>query len=415
LSTLASLCELIIDCEHKTAPTVSEGYPLIRTPDIGVGRLDTESAQRVDEATYKEWTRRAVPQAGDLILAREAPVGNVGIVRPGIQPVLGQRTVLIRTRHDELDPLYLNYLLSGPVLRGWMAGVSSGATLPHLNMSDIRSMEIPSIPAVNVQRKIAAVLSAYDELVENNTRRIRVLEEMAQRIYREWFVDFRFPGHENVPLIQSELGPIPEGWAVRTLGEVCSLMQAGGTPLRAVPDYWVEGTVDWFTTTELQDGFLLHSAERVTEMAVQDKKTRLFPRGAILMAIYGSPTVGRLGVLTESGACNQAALAMIGHLVPQVVLYYALLELRAHFNSIAQGAAQQNISKQKVGGTPIVCPSPRLCSAAEEVLTPLWEQRKVLGIATERLRTTRDLLLQRLISGEVDVTDLAIAIPETAA
>jgi len=268
---------------------------------------------------------------------------------------------------------------------------------------------------LQTQRKIAAILCAYDDLVENNTRRIKLLEEMAQRIYREWFVDFRFPGHENVPLIQSELGPIPEGWAVRTLGEVCSLMQAGGTPLRAVPDYWVEGTVDWFTTTELQDGFLLHSAERVTEMAVQDKKTRLFPRGAILMAIYGSPTVGRLGVLTESGACNQAALAMIGHLVPQVVLYYALLELRAHFNSIAQGAAQQNISKQKVGGTPIVCPSPRLCSAAEEVLTPLWEQRKVLGIATERLRTTRDLLLQRLISGEVDVTDLAIAIPETAA
>lgn len=148
MTTLSAVCDLIVDCEHKTAPAVAEGYPLIRTPNIGVGRLDIESAQRVDEATYRAWTKRATPRAGDLILAREAPVGNVGIVRPGIYPVLGQRTVLIRPQPDVLDPYYLNYLMSGPGLRGWMVGVSSGATVPHLNIADIRSMELPPLPSL---------------------------------------------------------------------------------------------------------------------------------------------------------------------------------------------------------------------------------------------------------------------------
>jgi hypothetical protein len=104
-----------------------------------------------------------------------------------------------------------------------MIGVSIGATVPHLNMSDIRSMELPPLPPVEVQRKIAAILSAYDDLIENNNRRIKLLEEMAKRIYREWFVDFRYPGHEAVPLVESELGPLPKGWVAAPLFEVAEV------------------------------------------------------------------------------------------------------------------------------------------------------------------------------------------------
>ena len=413
---LADLCDLIIDCEHRTAPPVEDGpYPLIRTPDVGVGRLLFDRAQRVTQETYEAWTKRAIPRSGDLVLAREAPVGNVGIIPPGFQPVLGQRTVLIRPNATKIDPMYLNYLLSGPEMRAWMDGVSIGATVAHLNMFDIRSMELPPLPALTTQRKIAAILSAYDDLIEINKRRINLLGEMAQRTYREWFVDLRYPGHDGVPLVDSELGPIPQGWEVRSLGTMCGLVQAGGTPLRSNRSYWTEATVDWYKTGELQDCFLFGSAERVSATAVSDRKTRVFPTGTILMAIYGSPTGGRLGVLAREGACNQAALALIGRDVPQTVLYYMLMGLRGHFNSIAQGAAQQNISKEKVEAARVVCPPPPLCLAADALLAPVFERRRGLDETIANLRKTRDLLLPDLVSGEIDVDDLKVAVDEPAA
>jgi type I restriction enzyme S subunit len=279
MTTLASLCELIIDCEHKTAPTVENGYPLIRTPDIGIGRLHIEGASRVDEAIYEQWTKRAAPREGDLILAREAPVGNIGIIKSGVRPVLGQRTVLIRPKTDILDSGYLNYLLSSPPLRGWMIGVANGATVPHLNMSDIRSMEIPVMPSIDTQRKIASVLMDYDDLIENNNRRIKLLEEMAQRIYREWFVDFRYPGHEAVPLVESELGLIPNGWRVKRLEEVTFAsrgmswgreqeVESGGHPIITIPNVQdrlrIEGTTRLREVREVDVGkYLLAAGDTV--------------------------------------------------------------------------------------------------------------------------------------------------------
>jgi type I restriction enzyme S subunit len=286
--------------------------------------------------------------------------------------------------------------------------------VPGINLGILKRLPVV-LPPLTTQRKIAAILSAYDDLIENNNRRIKLLQAIAQRIYREWFVEFRYPGYEDDPFVDSSLGRIPQGWVTRTLGETCSLMQAGGTPSRSNPSYWVGGTIDWFKTTELQDGFLWESTERVTRLAVSERRTRVFPSGAILMAIYGSPTVGRLGVLTQNGACNQAALALVGRDVPQVLLYYILVELRQHFNSIAQGAAQQNISKQSVEETVIALPPAELCRAAEAIIDPLWAVWKTIDLANNRLRATRDLLLPGLVSGKIDVTELEIDTREGAA
>jgi type I restriction enzyme S subunit len=217
---LNDICENIIDCEHKTAPTQSEGYPSIRTPNIGRGRFILDEVNRVSEETYKLWTKRAIPMPGDLIMAREAPVGNVAMIPDGLQPCLGQRTLLIKPDRKKVEPGYLNYFLNGPVVQALITAKTNGATVAHLNMKDVRTMELPDLPPLPIQRRIAGILSAYDDLIENNQRRIAVLERMARSLYREWFVHFRYPGHEGVPLVDSALGPIPQGWEVRKLKEV---------------------------------------------------------------------------------------------------------------------------------------------------------------------------------------------------
>ncbi len=233
---LKDICKLIIDCEHNTAPIQPEGYPSIRTPNIGRGRLILEGVNRVSEETYKRWTQRAIPRVDDLILAREAPIGNVAIIPKNLRVCLGQRTVLIRPDKSKVDPNYLVYLLLGDEVQGRILSFSNGATVHHLNMADIRNLRLPPLPSLPTQRKIASILSAYDDLIENTRRRIAILEEMAQSLYREWFVHFRFPGYEKKRLIELDLGLIPEGWEVVKLGDIAKELRRGINPESIDPE-----------------------------------------------------------------------------------------------------------------------------------------------------------------------------------
>lgn len=225
---LKDLCELIVDCPHSTEPDEGQGYPIIRTPNIGPGYLNLDGVQRVGEEAYKRRNVRAVPQAGDLILAREAPAGNVGIIPDGEKVCLGQRTVLIRPDRSKADPAYLNYYLNAPKQRHKLLSNSNGATVSHVNMPIIHNLPV-DLPPLPVQSRIAGVLSAYDKLIENNRRQIKLLEEAAQRLYKEWFVDLRFPGHETTPIHNG----IPEGWKRTTVGQSSSLVSRGVTPAYA--------------------------------------------------------------------------------------------------------------------------------------------------------------------------------------
>lgn len=211
---LNDVCELIVDCPHSTEPDEGEGYPIIRTPNIGVGYLDLEGVQRVSKAAYDRRNIRAVPRPNDLILAREAPAGNVGIIREGMKVCLGQRTVLIRPSAEKVSPLFLNYYLNAPKQRHALLSNSNGATVSHVNMPVIRNLVI-ELPDREDQDRIADVLSAYDELIENSRRQIKLLEEAAQRLYKEWFIDLKFPGHETAPIVDG----LPEGWKRLSLRE----------------------------------------------------------------------------------------------------------------------------------------------------------------------------------------------------
>ena len=206
--TLDEVCKFIVDCLHKTAPTQSTGYPSIRTPNVGRGRLLLDRVNRVSEDVYAEWTKRAIPEPGDLILAREAPAGNVAIIREGQTICLGQRTVHLRPDQEKVDPDFLCYYLLAPRQQGALLAGETGATAGHVNMRDIRRLELGSLPTVPEQHRLGQIIAAYDDLIENNRQRIALLEEAARLLYREWFVHFRFPGHEHVKIIDG----LPEGW-----------------------------------------------------------------------------------------------------------------------------------------------------------------------------------------------------------
>jgi len=180
MKSLDELCEFIVDCEHKTAPIQEDGIPSIRTPNIGRGYFILDGVNRVSDATYDAWTRRAIPEPGDLILAREAPVGNVAVIPDDLKCCLGQRTVLIRPKRKDIDADYLCYLLLTPALQADLLGKSGGATVHHLNLKDIRALPISDLPELDKQRAQASVIKHYDDLIETNRRRITLLEESAR-------------------------------------------------------------------------------------------------------------------------------------------------------------------------------------------------------------------------------------------
>jgi type I restriction enzyme S subunit len=190
-STLIDLCELIVDCEHKTAPIQETGYPSIRTPNIGKGHLLLENVNRVSFETYIEWTKRAVPKAGDLILSREAPAGNIAVIPDNIEVCLGQRTVLIRPKKDKFLSMYLAYLILSKDVQRILLSHSTGATVQHINMKDIRAFKIFNLSNLKEQEIIVRKLNSLSEETKKleaiYEQKINDLEELKKSVLQKAF------------------------------------------------------------------------------------------------------------------------------------------------------------------------------------------------------------------------------------
>lgn len=399
----------------KNAEFVEDGgLPFVRVADV-TSRINLDGLDELPSDRRQHYEPK-VARHGDCVITMKGSVGRVGYVAMETPFVYSPQLSFWRALdRSAIDPLFIRYWLKSPEFLE-QASATKGATdmADYINLRDQRRMRI-TLPPIDEQRAIAQCLGAFDEAVEINERRIEVLEDLARSLYREWFVRFRFPGHENSKFVDSELGPIPEGWNVRPLGEVCSHVRAGSTPKRSDLANWEGGSIPWFKTGELHDGPLFDSEEHVTASA----GARIFEPPTILMAIYGSPTVGRAGWVTRSSSCNQAALALLAHDpdTSQDWLWHQLAALRTDFNAMAQGAAQQNISKEKVISTRVVVPSTSVREAFSSVVVPLRRESFRCYEASRSLASARDLLLPRLVTGKLDISaiDLGVLTPSEAA
>ncbi len=310
-----------------------------------------------------------------------------------------QRTYVVTTRDtNRLTTKFLYYTLR-PKLSEFRS-ISTGAATKFLTLTILNETEI-QVPPLPVQRRIAGILSAYDDLIENNQRRIKILEEMARSIYREWFVHFRFPGHDKAKMVPSSLGPVPEGWEVVTLGELYNT-GSGGTPSRKRPDYFEGGTIEWVKSQELLDQFILSTEERITDQALRESSANLFPRNTVLIALYGA-TIGKLGILSRDAATNQACCAVLPTREPfgREFSFLTLVVNRDRIIGLRLGAAQQNISQVLLRNFECLKPVNELVQRFSKEVAPFFDGMLNLQLKTENLRRTRDLLLPRLLSGMI--------------
>jgi type I restriction enzyme S subunit len=276
----------------------------------------------------------------------------------------------------------------------------------YVSLTAQRQLRV-TVPPLDVQRRIAEPLSALDDLIENNRRRIDLLEQMAQAIYREWFVLFRFPGHEDVPLIDSPGGPIPRGWEVTTCGDALIAL-GGGTPSKTNSAYWDNGTIPWYTPSDLtrrRTRFAADPAMRITPEGLRSSSARLFPAGSVLMT--SRATLGVLAIATTDASCNQGFIVIPpDDRWPPSFIYEWLDHHSEELEMLGTGATFKEITKGAFKRFPFLLPAPDVVEAFRDAVTPIEGHVRILEQRGRNLGAIRELLLPKLVSGEIDVANL---------
>ncbi len=307
-----------------------------------------------------------------------------------------------------------------------LLAAASGSTFPSVNRQQIESISVP-VSNMNALRGVGKFNEYLEQAIETLRHQNAALEAIAQRLFRSWFVNFD-PVHAkaagNAPeamspelaalfpseFEESALGQIPKGWSIKRIKDLCTRVANGATPSRSKSDYWGPG-YDWIKTGELNDGFIVSAKEQITGVGLNNSSAKVFPKHAVLMAIYAAPTVGRLGVLTRPATFNQAATGMVANEpVGPWFLYQALKRGRGWFNNRSNGAAQQNISKDIVENYQVVTPPEGILRGFFKVSNPLYLSIEQNTLLSQKLSELRDHLLPRLISGKLSLADAEAAL-----
>ena len=400
IKKLSECCVSIADGDHQAPPKADSGIPFVTISNINsTNQFDFTNTMFVPKAYYDGLDSKRKALKGDVLYS---VVGSFGIpvyMRETV-PFVFQRHIAILRPNDAIYPQFLYYTMLSRDFYMMADAAALGAAQRTVSLTALRNMKI-AVPPMDVQKKIVDMLSAYDDLIENNQKQIKLLEEAAQRLYKEWFVDLRFPGHETTPITHG----IPEGWTEKTIVDVCTKIGAGGTPSRSNETYWNPAAIKWFKTGELMDCWLLDSSEKISEEGLSHSSAKLFPPNTILMAIYASPTLGRLGILTTEATCNQAALCLMANesIISWQWLYQKLYELRDEFNAVAKGAGQQNISADVVKKKTIIVPSKKYIDQYTSIAAPVFDSMRILQEQNAQLQEARDRLLPKLMNGEIEV------------
>lgn len=366
-------------------------YPFIQTADVKKANFYiseySETYNEIGLAQSKLW------DTGTLCITIAANIADTGILSI---PACFPDSIIGFIPYDGIsDVRFIKYCFD--ILQRKCKQISQGTAQDNLSWEKLLTIKFP-VPPLKIQCRIADILFRYDSLIENYQKQIKLLEEAAQRLYKEWFVDLRFPGYENTKIVDG----VAEGWEKKQIKDICSLITSGGTPSRNNKSFWNNGNIKWVKTKELNDTWIIDTEEHITETGLNSSSAKIFPPNTLLMAIYASPTLGRLGILGYEACCNQAALGLIpNEFVSWQWLFYKLYELRDKFNSIARGAGQQNISAIVVKNMEIVVPEKKLIDKYTSFVTEIFNRQRTIICEIKLLTEARDRLLPKLMKGEL--------------
>lgn len=391
--TIKELCDLVVDCPHSTPTWTEHGKIVIRNNNIKNGRIDFTSPSFTDDEHFAQRIKRAVPKAGDIVITREAPMGEVGMIPEGIECCLGQRMVLLRANERICDKHYLLYGLQSQFVQhqiSWSEG--TGTTVSNLRIPHLEQIRVPYVP-LDQQKKISSVLYALEDKIENNRKLNDNLELQAQLIYSE-----RFEGVKS--------NDLPSGWRVVPLGEIAMISNKNFNPLKESERILEHYSIPAFDETKFP----------IFEPSTSIKSNKFVVDSSCFLISKLNPTVKRVWqpyCLTGSAVCStefivyKSKKSYITDFLYSVIDSNSFSDFMCSHVTGSTGSRQRTIPSDTLSYK-VILPSEDELIRFQSLVSPIYSRIRNNAIENDRLKQLRNSLLPKLMSGEIDVSSIKI-------
>ncbi|MBK8505052.1 MAG: restriction endonuclease subunit S [Saprospiraceae bacterium] len=374
-------------------------YPFIKPTDMDIDRRHVDNwAETYSEIAFKKYKNAFIPKGATGVVT----IGTVGEkLFQAHKPCFTNQSVNVVIPSEFYDEDFVYYLLkySLPKVSNANPGTASGRH--HVSKSNFSSIPVSVPESKRTQCRIAFILSAYDDLIENNLKRIKLLEELAQCTYEEWFVKFTVKGEKLKVDAETRL---PEGWERKKIGESCNV-SGGGTPSRKIKDYWTDGVHNWFSPTDLTKSNSLYvedSSEKINELGLKKSSAKLLNPNSFMMT--SRATIGLFAITDSPFSTNQGFINVTPYKDHhKAYLLYAFKHRIQEFKGYATGATFPELSKSKFKVIDIVWPIEMTLSLFQNFTNPVHEKITCLSKQNRLLKEARDILLPRLMNGTISM------------
>lgn len=390
---LSEVTEYITDGDHQPAPKSDSGVLFVKIKDIQDNRLTFDNALFVPQEYYNRLRKNRKAEYGDTLYTVVGSYGIPAFVNHNI-PFCFERNIALLHPNNRVIPKYLYYAVNNRIFYGNANNIANGSAQKLIPLSKLAGMEI-SVPPIERQETIVNILSAYDDLIENNQKQIKLLEEAAQRLYKEWFIDLRFPGHENVKIVDG----VPEGWERMVLSEVTSILKRGISP-----KYSDNGKYSVINQKCIRSSIMDISESRrqekeyVPTLNLQDSDT--------VICSTGTGTLGRVGRVYGDypNTTFDSHVTLVRAKENPNYIYHVVKSQQEYLMGMGRGSTnQQELYRDVIERLVVLCPSQDILLKAERVLNAIHCKIKAVYLQNNLLVESRDRLLPKLMSGEIEV------------
>lgn len=390
---LSEVTEYITDGDHQPAPKSDSGVLFVKIKDIQDNRLTFDNALFVPQEYYNRLPKNRKAEYGDTLYTVVGSYGIPAFVNHNI-PFCFERNIALLHPNNRVIPKYLYYAVNNRIFYGNANNIANGSAQKLIPLSKLAGMEI-SVPPIERQETIVNILSAYDDLIENNQKQIKLLEEAAQQLYKEWFIDLRFPGHENVKIVDG----VPEGWERMVLSEVTSILKRGISP-----KYSDNGKYSVINQKCIRSSIMDISESRrqekeyVPTLNLQDSDT--------VICSTGTGTLGRVGRVYGDypNTTFDSHVTLVRAKENPNYIYHVVKSQQEYLMGMGRGSTnQQELYRDVIERLVVLCPSQDILLKAERVLNAIHCKIKAVYLQNNLLVESRDRLLPKLMSGEIEV------------
>ena len=387
-------CASVRDGTHDTPKPVEYGYKLITGKHIKNGCIDSTDAYYISLEDYTKINERSLVEQWDVLMSMIGTVGEVALVKQTPDYAI-KNLALFKCGHLELKGKWLSYYLQSPMAKGHMSGNQKGSSQQFLSLKQLRELPIP-VTEVQYMQRVVDYLSAYDDLIENNQKQIKLLEEAAQRLYKEWYIDLRFPGHENTPIHDG----VPEGW------EKCELQQVAKVNENTIAKNYSYEYIDYVDLSSVTAGKIKEKT-RYEKTEAPGRAKRIAKDGDIIWGMV-RPNLRSYALVmhpTETEVFSTGFCILSAKLVPFSYLYCVVTQpsFVSYLVKCTNGAAYPAVRPEHFEKAVIEKPHKKVLSFFNCIAEPIFREMELLQIQNKQLAEARDRLLPKLMSGEIEV------------